>query len=153
MRRGDPVEAALAVPALRDLLLARLLLSPLSGWLRRLCDEGGHARQLMEAIAVLQSDFAGEISMEALAQRVGMSPASFFRHFRRFTGTTPLQYLKALHLMKARQLLASTSLPVSSVAWRVGYQSASQFSRDYRRRFNECARHRTGGDPAVAESV
>ncbi len=55
--------------------------------------------------------------------------------------------------MKARQLLASTSLPVSSVAWRVGYQSASQFSRDYRRRFNECARHRTGGDPAVAESV
>ena len=146
----DPVQTALLLPAIKRILHARLLLGGLGGWLRAVCDEGGHAKQIMTAISAMQSGYAGEIAMEDIARSIGMSSASFFRHFRRFAGVSPLQYLKALRLMKARALLSDTALSVSSVAEAVGYRSSSQFSSDYRRFFNEYARSRACGYEAAS---
>src|SRR6187397_3398668 len=70
-----------------------------------------------------------------LAQRAHMSPSTFRQHFRALTGVSPLQYQKQLRLQEARQLMLNESLDAGSAAVRVGYESASQFSREYSRLF------------------
>ena len=70
-----------------------------------------------------------------LASEAAMSPSAFHAAFKHVTGQSPMQYLKAVRLHRARQLLAQTQRLASDVAFEVGYQSASQFSRDYKRQF------------------
>jgi transcriptional regulator GlxA family with amidase domain len=73
--------------------------------------------------------------MEALAAKACMSPSTFRQHFRVLTGMSPLQYLKSLRLQEARQMMMNEGLDAGSAAVRVGYESASQFSREYTRLF------------------
>jgi AraC-like DNA-binding protein len=70
-----------------------------------------------------------------LADRAHMSPSTFWQHFRALTGVSPLQYQKQLRLQEARQLMLNENLDAGSAAGRVGYESASQFSREYSRLF------------------
>lgn len=77
------------------------------------------------------------ISIEELAGTAGMSASSFHQHFKALTGTMPLQFKKQLRLMEARRLMMSGALTVAEAAYRTGYESASQFSRDYTRMFGE----------------
>ena len=81
-----------------------------------------------------------------LAKGVGMSSSSFHQHFKSITATTPLQYLKDLRLLEARRLLQSGGDSVSNIAFEVGYESPTQFSREYARKFGASPRH----DLAVA---
>jgi AraC-like DNA-binding protein len=75
--------------------------------------------------------------MDELAAKAHMSPSTFRQHFRAVAGMSPLQYLKNLRLQDARQLMLNENLDAGSAAVRVGYESASQFSREYSRQFGE----------------
>lgn len=130
----DPVDAKVLGPQIRRELHYRLLRSPSASMLRSLFDRGGHAHHIAQAIQALRQSFRDPIEMDDLAQSVGMSVSSFYKHFKSITATTPLQYQKDLRLMEAQRLLLSGQT-VSGAAFAVGYRSPSQFSRDYGRRF------------------
>jgi AraC-like DNA-binding protein len=152
--RSDPTDAEVADAALR---LMRLLDHPASipvlhaqrvrelhYWLlagrhgaaiRRLGWPAGHARRVARAVAVLRADFARAITVEELAAAADMSPSSFHQHFRQITSLSPLQFQNQRRLIEARRLMQAEGVAASSAAFAVGYESASQFSREYRRLF------------------
>ena len=96
---------------------------------------GSRSERIARAIKTLRRDFNKPISMEELANEVGMSVSSFHSHFRAVTGTSPLQFQKALRLIEARRLMVATVHDSASAAFAVGYESPSQFSREYSRMF------------------
>jgi len=93
------------------------------------------APRIARTVAVIRAEFAKPLRVEQLAAVAGMSPSAFHQHFRNVTSMTPLQFQKQLRLIEARRLLLSEGVSASSAAFAVGYQSVSQFSRDYRRTF------------------
>jgi AraC-like DNA-binding protein len=113
----------------------RLALAPSGGMLRELLHRGSNAGAITRAIAHLRRHFREPFAIAELARRVGMSEASFFRHFKAITASSPIQYRKSLQLLEAQRLLRKGTFSVSAVAFEVGYESAAQFSRDYKRRF------------------
>lgn len=131
----DPTEASVMSPLIRREIHLRLLRAPHGGMLRRLLRHDSHASAISRAIARIRRDFRTRIVMPELAEELGMSTSSFFRHFRQVTSTTPLQYQKELRLLEARSLLANGGQSVSSVAYEVGYESPNQFSREYSRKY------------------
>jgi AraC-like DNA-binding protein len=86
-------------------------------------------------VAWLRLHYAEPLRIESLASHVGMSESSLHHHFSQLTAMTPLQYQKRLRLQEARRLMLVDSLDVGGAAYRVGYQSPSQFSREYSRQF------------------
>ncbi|WP_459614245.1 AraC family transcriptional regulator [Bordetella sp. 2513F-2] len=102
---------------------------------RRLCWPDGHAQRIARAVALLRAQYAQPLRVEQLAAAAGMSPSSFHHHFRAMTSLSPLQFQKQLRLIEARRLMLAEGLPASSAAFAVGYESASQFTREYRRMF------------------
>jgi AraC-like DNA-binding protein len=94
-----------------------------------------HAQRVAGAVAVLRAEFARPITVDSLAATAGMSPSSFHHHFRSVTSLSPLQFQKQLRLIEARRLMVSDGLSASSAAFAVGYESVSQFTREYRRMF------------------
>ncbi|GGO94272.1 AraC family transcriptional regulator [Stakelama pacifica] len=105
------------------------------GAVRALGMPGSHAERIARAVALLRRDFAGAISVERLANEAGMSASSFHDHFRRQTSLTPVQFQKQLRLVEARRRMLADGASASSAAFGVGYESISQFTRDYRRLF------------------
>ncbi len=95
----------------------------------------GHAQRVARAVAVLRAEFAQPLTAERLAAVAGMSPSSFYQHFRDATSLSPLQFQKQLRLIEARRLMTSEGLSASAAAFAVGYESVQQFSREYRRTF------------------
>jgi len=142
---------ALAPLAEREVLY-RLLKTP-EGWrLRQLAGGHGQARRIAKAIARLKTHFDEGLRIEDLADEANMSVSSFHAHFRRVTAMSPLQYQKQLRLQEARRLLLSESVDAATAGHRVGYESPSQFSREYRRAFGAPpgAHLRRGPAPARA---
>ncbi|GKT23049.1 AraC family transcriptional regulator [Acidovorax sp. SUPP3334] len=92
-----------------------------------------HARRIARAVALLRAEPAQPVPIERLAAAAGMSRSAFHLHFRAITSLSPLQFQKALRLMEARRLILSQGKSMSQVAFEVGYESASQFSREYAR--------------------
>ena len=92
------------------------------------------ASQVRNAIGWIRTHFSETLRVEDLADLAGMSPASFHRHFKAATAMSPLQYQKMLRLQEARRLLI-VSADAARTAYSVGYESASQFSREYARMF------------------
>jgi transcriptional regulator GlxA family with amidase domain len=86
-------------------------------------------------VSWLKLNFANALRIDELADHAHMSPSTFRQHFRAITGMSPLQYQKQLRLQEARQLMLSQNLDAGSAGVRVGYESASQFSREYARLF------------------
>lgn len=105
--------------------------------LRDLIRHDSHA----SAIAQLRRDFRSPVEIPDLARSVGMSASSFHKHFKAITASSPLQYRKGLQLLEAHRLLRAGTLSVSAVAFDVGYESAAQFSREYKRRFGTSPKH------------
>jgi AraC-like DNA-binding protein len=103
--------------------------------LRGLIRHDSHASAIARAIAHIRSDIRSPISIPELARRVGMSASSLHKHFKAITSTTPLQYQKELRLLEARRLLMMGGASVTTAAYEVGYESSSQFSREYARKF------------------
>jgi AraC-like DNA-binding protein len=115
-------------------ILYRLLCGPQGGVLRQIARADSRLSQIRRAIAWLRSHFEQAIRIEHLADLAGMSPSSFHRHFKTATAMSPLQYQKMLRLQEARRLLLANG-DAARAAHRVGYESASQFSREYARMF------------------
>ena len=93
------------------------------------------ASAIARAIGHIRGDIRSPIAIPDLARRVGMSASSFHKHFKAITSTTPLQYQKELRLLEARRLLKTGGASVTTAAFEVGYESSSQFSREYARKF------------------
>ncbi|MDF2812083.1 MAG: AraC family transcriptional regulator [Microvirga sp.] len=92
-------------------------------------------RQVRRAIDWIREHYIGPFRVEPLAAMTGMSVAAFYRHFKAITAMTPIQYQKKLRLLQARRLLLFERCDAAAVAFSVGYESASQFSREYARMF------------------
>lgn len=95
----------------------------------------GHAQRVGRAIAILRTDYAQSLPVERLAAAAGMSPSSFHHHFREITSLSPLQFQKHLRLIEARRLMLSEGRSPGHAAFDVGYESVSQFTREYGRMF------------------
>ena len=131
----NPLDAKILGPSILREVHYRLLLTPLGGMLRKLMPLDSHASRIAKAIGEIRLGFRETLSVLDLARTVAMSPSSFHTHFKSITGTTPLQYQKELRLMEARTLLAAGTHSVSNVAFEVGYESSTHFSRDFARKF------------------
>ncbi|WP_416423764.1 AraC family transcriptional regulator [Pseudomonas sp. App30] len=119
---------------LREVLFAALR-GPQGGVLRALVEQQGQFARIAGALTWLHSHFDQPLQVDELARRANMSASTFHEHFKRATMASPIQYLKQLRLIKARSMLVAEGMSVSQVAHRVGYQSSSQFSREYKRYF------------------
>lgn len=131
----EPALVATLAPLIQQEIVVRLLFGPHGPYLRQLVSADSPSHQIAQAMAWLTQNFVHDVLIDELAARVHMSPSTFRLHFRHFTGMSPLQYQKQLRLQQARHLMLHQALDASSTAARVGYESASQFSRDYSRLF------------------
>jgi AraC-like DNA-binding protein len=113
----------------------RVLMGPHGPWLRQTAAHGASAHRVAVAIRWLKIHLREPLRVEALAHQVSMSPSSFHMHFKAVTALSPLQYQKRLRLQEARMLMLSEGLDAAQAAYRVGYESPSQFSREYSRMF------------------
>jgi AraC-like DNA-binding protein len=130
-----PGDIRVLAPLAERELLYRLLQGPHGGLLRQLAVADSRLSQVRRAIEWIRGDVARPLRVEALAGQVGMSAASFHRHFKAVTGLSPLQYQKQIRLQEARRRLLAAPGDVTSVALGVGYESTSQFTREYGRLF------------------
>lgn len=130
-----PLEQRVLLPLIRREIHFRLLLARHGGMLRRVSRRDSHASRIARALSRLRRDYARPLKVGELAEAAGMSPSSFHEHFKALTATTPLQYQKDLRLLEARLRLTSGAPSVSGVAFEVGYESPTQFSREYSRKF------------------
>jgi AraC-like DNA-binding protein len=130
-----PADAKVLGPLLSKEIHYRLLVAPFGGMLRCLIRHDSNASAVARAIGYIRADLHSPIAIPELARRVGMSASSFHKHFKTITSATPLQYQKELRLLEARRLLRAGGASVTSAAFEVGYESASQFSREYARKF------------------
>lgn len=133
--RHDPLERELLGPVVMRELVFRLLMSPIGIMLRNRLRAGSHADRIAQAITYLQREFRSPLTVADLAGVSNMSTSSFHEHFKAATGTTPLQFQKDLRLIEARSRLVGGEGAVSTVAFDVGYESATQFSREYTRKY------------------
>lgn len=135
------LDNAAALPVLGPLaeqeILYHLLAGPDGARMRHVTFSQGRVAHVGRAIAWIGKNFRKRFSLELLAEEVGMSPSSLHEHFRAVTAMTPLQFQKQLRLQDARSLMLAENMDVATAAFRVGYESSSQFSREYRRHFGE----------------
>ncbi|MBK1813705.1 AraC family transcriptional regulator [Clostridium sp. YIM B02505] len=96
---------------------------------------GSHAQAISSAINLINKDFSKSLSIDELAKSINMSTSSLHHHFKKVTAMSPLQYQKQVRLQEARRLLLSETLEAADAAFQVGYESPSQFSREYARMF------------------
>ena len=113
----------------------RVLAGPQGSRLRQIAAAGAPAQRIARAIRWLKDHFADPLRIESLAKHVRMSQSAFHLHFKGVTAMSPLQYQKRLRLQEARRLMLGEGLDAAEAAFRVGYESPSQFSREYRRTF------------------
>lgn len=126
----------------------RVLLGRQGHALRAMVGFDGHFPQVCRALQQIHSDYAKDLNVGQLAKIAGMSPSVFHLHFKAVAAKSPVQYLKAVRLHKARSLMLDEGLGAASAAARVGYESPSQFGREFKRYFghsplNEASRLRS----------
>lgn len=112
-----------------------LLTGPYGKEIAKLALPETNTERVAKAIHLLHENFRQTLRVEQLAETAGMSPSSFHQHFKVMTSMTPVQFQKQLRLLEARRLMVSDAFNVSEAAYEVGYESASQFSREYSRTF------------------
>jgi len=132
-----PQEIGVMAPLVEREILYRLLQGPLGGVLRQAAEVNGHSARIRKALVWLRAHYATAFRIEELAAIAGMSLSAFHRGFRASTGLSPLQYQKHLRLYAARNGLALRPGNVAAVAADAGYQSLTQFTREYARLFGE----------------
>ena len=128
-----------AIPTLYPVIMREicywLLTGPHGGEVARLALRHSPSQRVITALNTLRDRFREAVRVEALAAAAGMSVSAFHRQFKALTSLTPLQYQKQLRLLEARRLLVSQGRSAEAAAFAVGYESASQFSREYARMF------------------
>lgn len=125
------------VPILAPLVIRDILYRVLQGeegaLIRQFAIIGSHAYKIAQAIQLINRQFNRSLVIEQIAESANMSTSAFHKHFKRVTAMSPLQYQKTVRLQEARRLMLTETIQVSEAAFRVGYESPSQFSREYAR--------------------
>ena len=132
---STPQDIAVLAPLIIKEIFYRLLISPQGERLKQIVTMGTTGHRIIRAIDWIKHQFSQSLCVEELAKRMGMSVSSFHQHFRDITSMSPLQYQKSLRLTEARRLLMTENRDISSASLQVGYESLSQFSREYKRFF------------------
>lgn len=130
-----PRERAVMLPLLRREIHFRALMARHGTMLRGLARRDSHASRIVRVLGTIRDRYAEPLRVADLADAAGMSVSSFHEHFKAVTASTPLQYQKDLRLLEAREMLIQGALSVSTIAFDVGYESPTQFSREYARKF------------------
>ncbi len=130
-----PAHIPILAPLVRREIFYKLLLSEQNGLLRRMAAENGQMRHIAAGMEWLRKNATKPIRMDDLAREVHMSPSTMHAWFKAVTAMSPLQFQKQLRLQEARRILLSETTDATAVSRRVGYESPSQFSREYRRLF------------------
>lgn len=130
-----PGDIAALAPLVHREIAYRVLKGPQGARLRQVASSGAPAHRIARAVGWLRQNFAQPPDVEFLARRVGLRSSAFHQHFKAMTGLSPLQYQKRLRLQEARRLMLGEGLDAAEAGYRVGYESPSQFSREYRRLF------------------
>lgn len=141
-----PSDMPVMAPMLMRELHFRLLSAQYGATLRSLLDTSSYASRIERAIELVRSRTSSTLTVQEMAKAAAMSESTFYEHFKRVTSTTPLQYQKDYRLLEAQRLIREQGIPVSEVALRVGYESNSQFSREYSRKFGNPPRDDLGRD-------
>lgn len=132
---GDPAAIAALAPVYEREIIFRVLQGPLGWMLREIAAPDSAMARVNLAVQWIRQDFAQPIGVERLAERASMSVSAFHRHFKAVTNLSPLQYQKRVRLLHARTLMVANAKSVMAAAFEVGYESATQFSRDYAKVF------------------
>ncbi len=132
---AKPGDAELLAPLIVDEMLIRLLRSPIGVRVAQMGFAESSVERIAKAISWLRTNFSQPMKVEDLARLVNMSVSSFHEHFKSVTSMSPLHYQKVLRLQEARRLMLSAMMDAGTASQRVGYLSASQFSREYSRFF------------------
>jgi transcriptional regulator GlxA family with amidase domain len=132
---AQPGDSELLAPLAVDEILIRLLCSPIGVRVAQMGFPESSVHRVAKAISWLRDNFYEPMKVEGLAEMVHMSVSSFHEHFKSVTSMSPLHYQKVLRLQEARRLMLSTVMDAGTASQRVGYLSASQFSREYSRFF------------------
>lgn len=132
---AQPGDAELLAPLVVEEILIRLLRSPVGVRVAQIGLAESSVHGVAKAVSWLRANFSQAMKVEELAKLAHMSVSSFHQHFKAVTSMSPLQFQKVLRLQEARRLMLSTMVDAGTASWRVGYQSASQFSREYGRFF------------------
>jgi len=131
----QPEDIPILAPMLHREILYRLLMGEQGAKLRQIASAGSRSHQVARAIDWLKANYSEQLKIEQLAEMANMSSSSFHNHFRAMTSLSPLQYQKHLRLQEARRLMLAEDLDATRAAFQVGYESSSQFSREYSRLF------------------
>jgi AraC-like DNA-binding protein len=132
-----PEDIPILSPLILKEILYRLLMGELGPRLRQIATAESHGQQVARAVDWLRENYAQQLKVEGLAKRTGMSVSTFHHHFRAMTAMSPLQFQKWLRLHEARRLMLTENRDATTAALQVGYESPSQFSREYKRQFGE----------------
>ena len=130
---AEPKDIPILAPIIQREIVYRLLVGDQGARLRQMASAGSQSQQIARAIDWLKSNFTQSLRIEDLATQVNMSTSTFHHHFRVLTAMSPLQYQKWLRLNEARRLMLIERLDAATAAFQVGYESPSQFSREYSR--------------------
>ncbi len=128
-------EQSLMAPMIIKEIYFRLLTGPLGNQLRLINTKGTRSNQIARAISLIKDKYSEKLNMDDIAQCVNMAPSSFYRNFKKVTRVSPLQYQKQLRLYEAQRLMLSGNYDAASACYEVGYESPTQFSREYKKMF------------------
>jgi len=132
---NQPGDIPVLAPAYEREILYRVLQGPHGAMLRDIAMPDTALSRMRQAIQWIRNNFRKPMRVETLAEMVAMSASAFHRHFKSTTAMSPLQFQKQIRLLQARTLLITGAESAAAVAFEVGYESASQFSREYARFF------------------
>lgn len=130
-----PEDIPILAPTIKREITYRLLVGDQGTRLRQIATAGSQSQQIATAVNWLNNNYAEPLKINDLARLAGMSTSTFHHHFRLMTALSPLQYQKHLRLQEARRLMLMERADAASASYQVGYESASQFSREYSRLF------------------
>ncbi|MEO0538521.1 MAG: AraC family transcriptional regulator [Cyanobacteria bacterium P01_A01_bin.123] len=130
-----PQDIPFLAPMIIREIYYRLLMGEQGEAIRQIVTSGSHMQRIAGVIELIKADFARSLRVEELAEQANMSASSFHRHFKAVTSMSPLQYQKQLRLLEARRLMLAEDADATHAAYQVGYESPSQFSREYSRMF------------------
>ncbi|AFH63172.2 AraC family transcriptional regulator [Paenibacillus caseinilyticus] len=130
-----PEDIPVLAPLAHREILYRVLQGGQGALIRQIAAAGSQANLISKAIRLLHRDYDKPLHIEELAREIRMSPSALFKHFKKVTAMSPLQYQKAIRLQEARRLLLTETVEAADAGYRVGYESPSQFSREYARMF------------------
>jgi AraC-like DNA-binding protein len=132
---SEESDIPILAPIIQREIIYRLLVGDQGTRLRQIASAGSQSHQIARAIDWLKSNFARPLRIDDIAAQARMSTSTFHHHFRSMTALSPLQFQKQLRLQEARRLMLAEHLDAATAAFQVGYESPSQFSREYNRQF------------------